>query len=160
MTKFEFIQEAALRILSACPEYPSGSIGDKAAELADEVWTHEDRPEQEEAEEEPELLAAFPDGESIQVVAKEIARIEEEEIAEKNRQMKARGGWLCYQKAGADIRFINVCRSDYRGQKSINTVKELIDCGRHDFGRRHQMGKLTLKLVDKALENLYNIKAW
>lgn len=159
MTKFEFIQEAALRILSACPEYPNGSIGDKAAELADEVWTHEEKPEPAQ-EHEPEILKCFSDEESILAVAKEIARIEEEEIAEKNRQLKAKGGWGCYQKAGADIRFINVCRSVYRGQKSINTVKELIDCGRHDFGRRNQMGKLTLNLVDKALENLYNIKAW
>ena len=58
MTKFEFIQEAALRILSACPEYPSGSIGDKAAELADEVWTHEEKPEPAQ-EHEPEILKCY-----------------------------------------------------------------------------------------------------
>ena len=159
MTKFEFIQEAALRLLSACPEEPNGWIGDKAAELAEEVWTHEEKPESAQ-EHEPEILKCFSNEESILAVAKEIARIEEEEIAEKNKQLKARGGWGRYMKSGADIRFVNVCRSVYRGQKSINTVKELIDCGRHDFRRRYQMGKLTLNLIDKALKNLYDIKSW
>ena len=89
MTKNEFIQEAALRILARDSQSSMISIADYAAELAEEVWKRfGDEPQAEE----PEVLTGFPSDDTIQVVAREIARIEKEEVDEKNIQLKAHGG--------------------------------------------------------------------
>ena len=58
------------------------------------------------------------------------------------------------------MRFLNACHSTRYGHKPIDKVEELIAEGRHEFSRRHGAGNKLMDLLDKALENLYNIKAW
>lgn len=146
MTKFEFIQEAALRLITAKPDATMGQIADWATDLAGEFFHEYEQPT------EPEVLTAFPDGESVQVVAKEIARLEALDVEE--RKAKYRYG----QKGGLDVRFLGVCK--YGTGYGINTVKDLIAIGRDSFSRFHNMGPKTMRLLDKALDNLYNIKSW
>ena len=154
MTKNEFIQEAALRLLTTRPDATMGQIADWATDLAGEFFHEQEQPS------EKEMLTAFPDDDKVQVVAKERARLEKEAIDRKNAEYKEKG-WFChYQKSGADIRFLNVCYDTSRGQNRIETVKDIIDCGSRNFERRRNMGHLTMDFLDKALENLYNIKSW
>lgn len=186
MTKFEFIQEAALRLISVgagdngfyglipavltdpgtnqltIGEYISGF----AAEIADEVWKLEPKDEEQPKTEEPEMLTLIPAVDTVQVLANEIARLEKEQIAKENEIAANKGykGWKgrpYRQASGADVRFLNCCHgSSFRNECSIDTVKGLVAYGRKNFGRRLNMGKLTLELVDKALLSLYNIKSW
>lgn len=157
MTKQEFIQEAALRILARDSESSMISIADYAAELAAEVWKRFGKePEQ---HEEPEVLTAFAARDTVQVVAREIARLETEFIEAENAKLKEKGHSYRRQKSGADIRFLNCCSYDV-GYQEINTVTDLIAYGRNNFICRRNIGRKTIKLVDKALGNLYNIKSW
>lgn len=157
MTKNEFIQEAALRILARDSQSSMISIADYAAELAEEVWKRfGDEPQTAE----PEVLTWVDTDDTIQVVAKEIARIEKAEVDEKNLQLKARGGWGKFSVSGANVRFVNACHCIRYGHKSINKVEELIAEGRHEFSRRHGAGNKLMDLLDKALENLYGLKGW
>ena len=191
MTKFEFIQEAALRLISVGaskegfyglmptvtlgPDMNPNSIGEYisgwAKEIADEVWKLQgsDEPVQgskvQGSSEEPEVLTAFPDTDTVQVLAKEIARLEAEQIDRENEKAESKGlkGWKgrpYRQVSGADSRFLSCCNDERYGYSRIDTVKDLIACGRHAFRRRRNMGEKTMDLLDKALENLYNIKAW
>ena len=157
MTKFEFIQEAALRILSACPEYPSGSIGDKAAELADEVWTHEDR--QEPAQEhEPEILKCFSNEEPIKDLIDEVDRldiVDKKRLTEEYRQRYSWSRNYTAQKSGYAVKLRNVC-----DKNDIKTIPELLNFGRRKFAAQYCVGKKLCDAVDKALENLYDIKSW
>lgn len=165
MTKNEFIQEAALRLISAwanAGSFTTEELAKAAKALADDVWKQFD----DEAEvlsdssadatpsSDAEVLAAFPDNEPIQTVAKEIARLETLELEAKRAHYKT----SYYQSGGLDIRFLNVCKR-YDGPH-IDTVKDLIDFGRHDFSDLRNIGPHTLKLIDQALDNLYNIKSW
>ena len=149
MTKFEFIQEAALRLVTAWAEFTTESVATAAKALADEVWNQSD-------EEQPEVPE--PANEKVQILANEIKRIEEETIAEKNA-MKRNEGWKIhrnyYQKAGADIRFLTVCHNE-----NINTIGDMLNIGSQRFRNLRNMGPLTMRFVNQALENLYNIKAW
>lgn len=177
MTKFEFIQEAALRLISvgACEVEVHGQPGQSveqwvsgmAAAIADEVWKH--GPQEEETAlkaVEPEVLTKVPDGESVNVVAKEIARLEREQIEamnEKHRKEAKEYGYVhrrIYHISGLDTRFLAACIRTTTRQREIVTVKDLIDEGRSAVARRVNMGKKTMDLLDKALENLYNIKSW
>lgn len=155
MTKQEFIQEAALRLITAgtCIEF----IASAAKQVADEVWKVVD----EEQPAEPERPATSPESESVLVVANEIKRLEQEAIGKKNREALEKG-WLYVrnQRSGLDIRFLNVCAGNWDSEIKISTVKELLDCGRRGFSRRKNMGPNTLHLVDQALANLYNITVW
>ena len=56
MTKFEFIQEAALRILARDSYSSMISIADYAAELAEEIWNREPQNEEQSKTEEPEVV--------------------------------------------------------------------------------------------------------
>ena len=153
MTKQEFIQEAALRLITAWPNCcdMAKDIPDTARALADELY------KEEEQEAEPEKPSDSLDKESVNKVADEIARLEAEDVVLKNDKL----GSKVHKKAGLDIRFLTVCRAQYSSYEScISTVKELVDCGRVAFARRKNMGPLTLRYVDKALENLYGITSW
>ena len=159
MTKNEFIQEAALRLISACADagsFTTENVAAAAKALADEVWKQFD----DEAEvlsgspAEGEILAIIPDNEPIQTVANEISRLETLELQAK----RAHYDTTYYQSGGLDIRFLNVCKR-YDGPH-IKTVKDLIDFGRHNFTELRNIGPHTMKRVDQALDNLYNIKSW
>ena len=153
MTKQEFIQEAALRMIAAS-DVRYSVLEEKAKMariLADEVYKEEEQPA------EPEKPSDSLDKESVNKVADEIARLEAEDVVLKNDKL----GSKVHKKAGLDIRFLTVCRAQYSSYDScISTVKELVDCGRVAFARRKNMGPLTMKYVDKALENLYGITSW
>ena len=155
MTKNEFIQEAALRLITAwggC-SFTSENVADAAKNIADEVWKlfNDEQPA------EPQVLAMVPDNEKVQTLAKEIARIERYEVEQKNAIKKNQGwnGRNYYQISGADVRFLNVCHHE-----DISTLGDMMRIGRHGFSRLRNMGPLTMELVDKAIENLYNIKSW
>ena len=153
MTKNEFIQEAALRLLQADSQFTAELLASVARHIADEVWKQLD----DEHPAEKEVLAMVPDNEKVKTLAKEIARIENYEVEQKNA-IKRNQGWNgrnYYQISGADVRFLNVCQHE-----DISTLGDMMRIGRHGFSRLRNMGPLTMKLVDKALENLYNIKSW
>ena len=157
MTKNEFIQEAALRLITAWAgcSFTSENVADAAKQIADEVWKlFDEQPATGGSPAEAEVLEAFPDNEPIQTLAKEIARLETLELQAK----RAHNNTTYYQKVGLDIRFLNVCK--FGCVREIDTVKDLIDFGRHEFSRLRNIGPHTMKLVDQALENLYNIKSW
>ena len=149
MTKNEFMQEAALRILSRDSESSMISIADCAAELTEEVWNRL------EGNDEQKTPTAVSSEYSIHMLAKEIARLEHEYVLKKNEELLSKGHHCSVQKAGADIRFLNVC--NYEG---IVTVSDLLSCGRVSFRNKRNIGEQTLQFVDKSLESLYNIKAW
>ncbi len=160
MTKNEFIQEAALRLTTAwastAASFKSEDVAIAAKRIADDLW----KPIEEEHSEAFELLTAFPDNEPIQTVAKEIARLEKEQADKKNAGYKEKG-WFChYQKSGADVRFLNLCRDTRRGHKQILTVADLLEEGCLAFNRRYGVGQTLTDYIGKALDNLYNIKTW
>ena len=157
MTKNKIIKEAALRLISAwanAGSFTTEELAQAAKALADEVWKQFD---EEEPTAETEVLALVPDNEKVQTLAKEIARIERYEVEQKNAIKKNQGwnGRNYYQISGADVRFLNVCHHE-----GISTLGDMMRIGRQGFSRLRNMGPLTMELVDKALENLYNIKSW
>jgi len=158
MTKNEFIQEAALRLITAWGgrSFTSWNVADAAKQIADEVWKlfDDEQPATGGSTAEAEVLEAFPDNEPIQTIAKEIARLETLELQAKRSHYNTTN----YQKGGLDIRFLNVCK--FGCGREIDTVKDLIDFGRHEFYSLRNIGPHTMKLVDQALDNLYNIKSW
>lgn len=165
MTKNEFIQEAALRIVSTWSsrtEFTIGAVAPAAKALADDVWAvmdDESAPSGFPDGTEPEVLSGFPDDAKIYDVAEEIARLEALDIEKRKADARTKGRFNCYyQKGGLDIRFLGVCKHNRVHQ--FETVKELISMGRHDFSSLPKIGPKTMYLLDQALDNLYNIKSW
>lgn len=143
MTRQEFIQEAALRILGSHFAYTMKEIAENARSLADEIYGEE--------EEEPEIPYS---NEPISAVIKEIDRMDCEEREAKNMKLPLGTPWR-YNKRGHARIAQTACE-----RESILTVAGLLAFGRSDFLGIYNIGPKVIKSVDKALENLYNIQKW
>lgn len=155
MTKNEFIQEAALRLLTSNPEMTAAQTATEAVLLADEVWTRSGMVVQESGRSEEADILDTLDDHPIGELATEVARIEGEQISAKNERARKNGSRRMYQISGADVRLQNVC-----SYEDIKTVGDLLKIGRTGFRRKRNIGELTVCFVDKALKNLYNINCW
>ena len=144
MTKQEFIQEAALRLIGSHSATPQG-ITDFAMELADRIY----------GEDEPEPEIPYSD-EPISNLIREIDRMDIEERDRKKAEARSQGHYRwSYSKKGHAKIVETACR-----RVSIKTVADLLAFGKYNFLGIHNMGPLATASVDKALENLYNIKSW
>lgn len=150
MTRQEFIQEAALRLISVLPEQPMDYIAISAKELADQLFHDEEEPQ------EPEVLTGIPDKEPIGNLLREIDRIDEEICYQKREQYKECKARNKPQKNGYAERVRGVCHYDI----DITYVADLINYGRSSFKKKRNIGEKCCVIIDKALENLYDIKAW
>lgn len=150
MTKDEFIQETALRLITAWANtsFTPENIASTAKQITDSVWNLFD----EEKEELPAISAkATQDEDKVSVLANEIETLERLYVNEKNEKY----GTSRFQVSGLNIRFLNVCYVE-----GIKTVDDLLACGRNRFLKIRNVGKLTVKFLDSALDNLYGIKTW
>ena len=141
MTKQEFIQEAALRMTFLLPERRVSEIADLARGLANSIYDEE--------EPEPELTPNPRDFDPVEKILQEVERMDEEDDRiEEGRAYKI-------QKKG----FVERLRTAFRAN-DITTLGELLNFGRNRFKKTRYIGELSCAIVDKALENLYNIKGW
>lgn len=141
MTKQEFIQEAALRMTFLLPERRVSEIADFARGLANSIYDEE--------EPEPELTPNPHDFDPVEKILQEAKRIDEEETH----------GWTEEGRAYNIQRICNRLRNALRAN-DITTLGELLNFGRVRFKKTRCIGELSCTIVDKALDNLYNIKAW
>ena len=140
MTKNEFYHAAALNLVATHPTLSMDDIAERARELTDIVFS-------EEQEEEKKSC----NSDSIDTVVQEIDKMEYDILEE--RRMK----WpnFKFNKMGYAKRFRGVC-----DRNDIHTVEQLIKYGKQNFRRAHNIGEKCMDLVCKALDNLYDIKAW
>ena len=150
MTRQEFIQEAALRLISARPNTPMGDIADLANALA--VYIYKDEPEapSEPAKPAPPVSASSDfKSDSLEDLLREVDRIEAADVEERKKS-----GMYC-QMAGFAVRLANVLR-----REKVETVGELMALGSRGMIRKQDVGPGCISLLKRAFENLYNIKNW
>ena len=141
MTKQEFIQEAALRMTFLLPERRVSEIADLARGLANSIYDEE--------EPEPELTPNPRDFDPVEKILQEVERMDEEDDRiEEGRAYKI-------QKKG----FVERLRTAFRAN-DITTLGELLNLGRRNFSKTRSIGELSCAIIDRALDNLYNIKEW
>lgn len=152
MTKQEFIQEAALRLIGAArySEITYIEIADAARCLADEIYGTDD-------EQEPENHTGVPSNEPISNLIREIDRIDMEEKLRLKEEYKVKYPHWNYKpkNSGYAERVRKQCIV-----LGFKYVQNLIDYSRVEFRKQHTMGEKTVGKVDKALLNLYNITVW
>lgn len=150
MTKQEFIQEAALRLLSSQLAYTMKEVTDNSRALADEIYGKDE-------EQEPEILTAIPADEPITNLFFEIDRLDWEERMCRVDEYKVKyPKWKFRpQKSGYAERVRKIC-----SVLGIKQVINLIDFGRSKFRRQQNIGEKTIEIVNEALMNLYNVKSW
>ncbi len=162
MTKFEFIQEAALRLISVStsknglygiiptlrPQNWSVTewIGRMAESIADEVWKYEPHIESSQKKE-TKCAASFAD------INREFSI--NELYDEINRQEELWMNETCHARRGFAERFKYVCY-----QQNIKTVAELLGIGRSNFLKYDTIGPITVTVVSRALQKLYGINVW
>jgi len=132
MNKQEFTQEAALRLINRS-DMPMADIAGAARELADQLF--------------PGIPAqkGNPETDSIEVLLREVGRVDEQNV----------DNYRHVQKSGFEVRLGNIFRS-----QDVNVVGDLLRYGRRDFQKARGIGPHTVKCVDQALQNLYDITEW
>ena len=143
MTRQEFIQEAALRMTFLLPERRVSEIADLARGLANSIYDEE--------EPEPELTPNPRDFDPVEKILQEAERIDEEETRGRIEEGRA----YKIQKKG----YVERLRTAFR-INGITTLGELLNLGRRNFSKTRSIGELSCAIIDKALDNLYNIKEW
>lgn len=143
MTKQEFIQEAALRMLASQFAYTMKEIAEHVRNLANEIYGEDEK--------EPEIPYS---NEPISAVINEIDRMDCEERDANNAQLSPNTPWR-YNKKGHAMIAQTACK-----RESIETVAGLLAFGRRNFLGMYNIGPKVASSVDKALENLYNITKW
>lgn len=151
MTKFEFVQEAALRILAANPTLGAVSIAKQANNIADEVWRIFDPAPSKEGNHDADM-AGFKEH-SIQELITEVDRLDGANIEEIKQSYS--GNYRCPQKSGYAVRLTSIFR-----HYNITTIGELLDVGKYDLRKYRGVGVLCIDLVGRALKNLYGIETW
>lgn len=147
MTKQEFIQEAALRLISARPDALMCEIHELAVNLANCVYEDKSAVPSDQAT--PDHTVPDINEESIQILLKEVGRVEDEFVKiEMQRRRYA-------QRGGIDVRLNNV----FHGA-GVNTVGDLLRMGSRNFLKMRDVGPKCLKFVSEALKNLYGIESW
>ena len=139
MNKKEFIIEAALRMVSQ--GMPVHNIPQAARQLADELYP------------EAPIHHGKPDTDSIEVLLKEVERLENEKVNEQKERHRDMN-WT-FQRSGFAVRLHKVFESE-----DIHTVGDLLQRGRREFLKMRNVGKTSVELIDQALANLYNITTW
>ena len=104
------------------------------------------------AQSETKPVADYENDRLIDKVYYEIDRLDIQE-REKHRKKHPVGG--VYQKKGHAIRFLNVAK-----ENDIETVGQLLECGRARFEQFRHMGRRCADRISEALDNLYGIKSW
>lgn len=148
MTKHEFIQEAALRLIGARPSEQMSEIHRLAKKLADLIY-----PDDEEVSSDPVRPAPTVSDlseEPIDNLLAEVISVEHERVENKIQRHGCH-----FQVGGVNVRVYNVVRG-----YDICTVSGLLKNGRVWFAKQRGIGPICVELVDKALENLYGIKSW
>jgi len=143
MTKQEFIQEAALRMTFLLPERRVSELADLARGLANSIYDEE--------EPEPELTPNPHDFDPVEKILRETERIDEEETRDRIEEGRA----YKIQKKGYAERLRTAFRAN-----DITTLGELLNFGRSRFKKTRCIGEHSCAIIDKALDNLYNIKEW
>ena len=152
MTKQEFIQEAALRLLCSHFAYTMDEVVQNARDLADEIYGKEDPSDLSR----PAPTVSDPKADDIEVLVREIERVEEEHVSKHNREYQERTGYRGnFQKSGFAVRLRTVS-----AENGIRTVGDLLALGRYGFLKLPKVGKLCTEMVDETLGKLYNIKNW
>lgn len=139
MNKKEFIIEAALRMVSQ--GMPVMDIPQAARQLADELFP------------ETPIHHGKPETDSIEVLLKEVDRLEQEQL-NKQRELYKATGWT-FQRSGFATRLHKAFKTE-----DINTVGDLTTRGRRELLKMRNVGKTSVELIDQALVNLYNITTW
>jgi len=144
MTKQEFIQEAALRILGSHFACTMREVAENARRLADEIYGEQAAPSG--------TAGTAPDlsGEPIELLLEEVDKVEQDRVEDKIRRHGCR-----FQKGGIHVRVVKVFSAF-----DIRTVGELLKRSRGWFARQLTIGPLCVETVDRALDNLYGIKEW
>ena len=146
MTKNEFIQEAALRIVCFRRDLLMSEVYDAAVNLANCVF----RLESESVVTPQNALSP------ISEICKELDRIDiEEKKKEKARAMDNGDRYWRGQKSGYAIKMQGVCR-----REGISTLQDLLAVGSVNFGKLFNVGYKLQEHVSIALKNLYDIDAW
>lgn len=145
MTKQEFIQEAALRLISGRPDMKIEDIPHLAHYIASRIYTDK--------EEKPlrrpvSVLTDSP----IQTLLDEIARMEARTKAEYEQDMEP-GRY--YQRVGYAANLRKLFKAE-----GISTVGDLLKRGRTGCLKIPRVGCKSIEHIDKALEKLYNVINW
>ena len=149
MTKQEFIQEAALRMISARPDALMCEIHDLAVSLANCVYGREEtEPHSDQAR--PAPAVSDLSKEPIDNLFTEVVKAEQERVEDKKLHW---GGY--FQAGGINVRVRNTLRA-----LDVCTVGDLLKHGRIWFAKQRTIGPVCVETVDKALLNLYGIKKW
>ena len=148
MTRQEFIQQAALRLISARPEAMMFEISDLAVNLANCIYGIDEEASSDAFR--PSPAVSDPSKEPIQTLLTEVGRVEGLHVAERKRR-----NYGYAQKGGIDVRLTNAFRAE-----EINTVGDLLRLGSRSFLKLRNVGPHSLKFVSEALKNLYNIENW
>lgn len=162
MTKQEFIQEAALRLITANTEVPVSFVAELAKELADEIFKEGEQPveepQQEQPKEKPKTTASQYFYQPISTLVNEVDRLDREEIIRIKNDFKAKHGHELKTKSkiGYGARLKTTCTIHLH----ISTVGELLSLGRINFYGHYVVGQRTIQLIDQALFNLYGITEW
>lgn len=143
MNKKEFIIEAALRMVSQ--GMPVHDIPQAARQLADELFP------------EAPIHHGKPDTDSIEVLLKEVDRLDQENAKAETERYRQMYGHDKYhpQKSGHAVRLHKVFQT-----ADIKTVGDLLSQGSREFLKMRNVGQLCVEIVDQALVNLYNITTW
>lgn len=149
MNKQEFIQEAALRLITALPNEPAVNIYAIAVDLAGYVYP-------EDKKHEPEIITGFPADEPIDNLLKEIDRMDEESARQRNEEAKKEGRTGYHHQKGGYAEAVR--RKCIR--LGFKRVSSLVNYGRASFRSERNIGEKCVDAIDKALLNLYNIKTW
>ena len=141
MNKQEFIQAAALRLISARPNTPMGDIADLANALA--VYIFKDEPE---APADPAKTVSDPNTDSIEILLDEVRKVEALFVKESKHRT---------QCSGLEIRIANALHA-----ADVDTVGDMLKHGRRWLLKQRTIGPMSVKCIDNALKNLYNIENW
>lgn len=150
MTKQEFIQEAALRLIGARPTESVYEIHRLAKTLADRVY--EDEQETPSEPDQPAPAVSDPGNlrsASLYHLLNEIDKIEAADVEERKKS-----GFYS-QMAGFGVRLANVF-----SREEIETVGDLLDTGSREMLKKKDVGPGCISLLRRALKNLYNIENW
>jgi len=153
MTKQEFIQEAALRLIGARPSEPMCEIHRLAKNLADLIY-----PDDEEVSSDPvrpiPTRSDLPK-DDISYLLQEAYRVEHQMAREYERKFKERHGYFPFKREGIAARI----QKRFIVER-ISTVGDLLERGRTGILKTPGFGKKSIELIDQALLNLYCIETW
>lgn len=141
MNKKVFIQEAALRLITARPDALMCEISELAVNLANCVYGTED-------EEQPVEPSAPVDvnAEPIEAILEEIRKVEQEIVNASDHRV---------QVGGVDVRILNALKA-----ADVKTVGDLLSLGSRNCAKLRTLGPKSVSHIGKALDNLYGIKTW